>query len=74
MGIAGFLAFSSISVELYYIFATMWGREHYTLYGVLLLVFFILLAVTACISVTLTYFQLSSEDYRWWWRSVVAAG
>ena len=30
----GFLPFSAISVELYYIFATIWGREQYTLYGI----------------------------------------
>jgi hypothetical protein len=42
--IGGFLPFSAISVELYYIFATLWGREHYTLWGVLLLVLFILIA------------------------------
>lgn len=70
----GFLPFSAISVELYYVFATVWGREHYALYGILLLVFIILIAVTACISVALTYFQLSSEDYRWWWRSVFSSG
>lgn len=32
------------------------------------------LAVTACISIALTYFQLSGEDYRWWWRSIFGAG
>jgi transmembrane 9 superfamily protein 1 len=72
--IGGFLPFSVIFVELYYIFVTLWGREHYTLWGVLLLVLFILIAVTVCISVTLTYFMLNSEDYRWWWRSIFAAG
>ena len=25
-------------------------------------------------SVSLTYFQLSSEDYRWWWRSLLSVG
>ena len=30
--------------------------------------------VTACISVALTYFQLSGEDYRWWWRSIFSSG
>lgn len=70
----GFLPFSAISVELYYVFATVWGREHYALYGILLLVFCILITVTSCISVALTYFQLSSEDYRWWWRSFFSAG
>ena len=57
----GFLPFSAISVELYYIFATVWGREQYTLYGVLLLVFFIVLLVSACISVALTYFQVKNN-------------
>lgn len=65
---------SAISVELYYIFATVWGREYYTLYGILLCVFAILLSVGACISVALTYFLLSGEDYRWWWRSVLSTG
>jgi hypothetical protein len=45
--------FSAISVELYYIFATLWGREQYTLYGILFIVYGILLSVTACISVAL---------------------
>ncbi|XP_077592666.1 transmembrane 9 superfamily member 1 isoform X1 [Stigmatopora nigra] len=74
MAIGGFLPFSAISVELYYIFATVWGREHYALYGILLCVFAILLSVGACISVALTYFLLSGEDYRWWWRSVLNTG
>lgn len=74
MAIGGFLPFSAISVELYYIFSTLWGRDQYTLYGILALVFFILLCVTACISVSLTYFQLSAEDHRWWWRSMITAG
>lgn len=59
---------------MYYIFSTLWGREHYTLYGILCLVFFILLSVTACMSVTLTYFQLAVEDHRWWWQSVFNSG
>ena len=69
-----FSHYSSISVELYYIFATVWGREVYTLYGILLIVFLILISVTACISIALTYFRLSSEDYRWWWHSIITAG
>ena len=68
------LFFSAISVEMYYIFSTLWGRDQYTLYGILGLVFVILISVTACMSITLTYFQLSSEDYRWWWRAIFSAG
>lgn len=57
--IGGFLPFTAISVELYYVFLTLWGRHLYTLYGILSCVFAILLIVTACVSITLTYFQLS---------------
>ncbi|CAF1569769.1 unnamed protein product [Adineta ricciae] len=74
MLIGGFLPFSAISVELYYIFSTFWGREQYMLYGILSIVFLILLSVTACISIALTYFQLASEDYRWWWQSIISSG
>jgi transmembrane 9 superfamily protein 1 len=74
MIVGGFLPFSAISVELYYIFSTLWGRYPYTLYGILTIVFIILLSVTACISISLTYFQLAGEDYRWWWRSLITSG
>ena len=65
---------SAISVELYYIFSTLWGRDHYTLWGILGIVYVMVLMVTACITVALVYFQLNSEDYRWWWRSIFTAG
>jgi transmembrane 9 superfamily protein 1 len=55
----GFLPFTAISVELYYVFLTLWGRHLYTLYGILSAVFVILLVVTACVSIMFTYFQLS---------------
>ena len=44
-------ACSVISVELYYIFATLWGREQYTLFGIL----FILVSACSAISVELCY-------------------
>lgn len=74
MAIGGFLPFSSISVELYYVFLALWGRQVYTLYGILLLVFIILVSMTVCISVVQTYFQLRGGDYRWWWHSIFSAG
>lgn len=72
--IGGFLPFSSISVELYYLYATWFGREPYTLYAILCLMFVILLSVCACCGIALTYFQLAAEDHRWWWRSIIQTG
>ena len=74
MMIAGFLPFSAIYVELYYVFITIWGHTMFTPYGILYLVIIILLIVTACITVALTYLQLSTEDHEWWWRSIGSGG
>ncbi|KAI3385431.1 hypothetical protein SNEBB_010259 [Seison nebaliae] len=72
--VGGFLPFTSISVELYYIISTLWGREQYSLYGILFLVFIIVVMVTACVNIALTYYSLSAEDYRWWWKSILSSG
>ncbi|GMY24765.1 transmembrane 9 superfamily member 2-like [Fagus crenata] len=68
MAMAGFLPFSAIYIELYYIFASVWGHRIYTIYSILFIVFIILLIVTAFITMALTYFQLAAEDHEWWWR------
>ncbi|KAJ0538878.1 putative nonaspanin (TM9SF) [Helianthus annuus] len=74
MALAGILPFSVIYVQLYYIFATVWGHPVYTLYGILCVVFILLLIMTALVSVALTYFQLAVEDHEWWWRSFFCGG
>ncbi|PNX92767.1 phagocytic receptor 1b-like protein [Trifolium pratense] len=74
MAMAGFLPFSAIYVELYYIFASVWGHQIYTIYSILFIIFIILLIVTAFVNVALTYFQLAAEDHEWWWRSFLCGG
>ena len=74
MAMAGFLPFSAIYIELYYIFASVWGHKVYTIYSILFIVFIILVIVTAFITIALTYFQLAVEDHEWWWRAVVCGG
>ncbi|KAG2391361.1 Transmembrane 9 superfamily member 2 [Vigna angularis] len=69
-----FLPFSAIYIELYYIFASVWGHQIYTIYSILFIVFIILLIVTAFVTVALTYFQLATEDHEWWWRSFLCGG
>lgn len=74
MIISGFLPFSAIYIELHYIFASMWGHQIYTLFGILLFAFVLLIIVTSFISVALLYFQLAREDHRWWWSTFINAG
>lgn len=49
VAMSGALPFSAIYIELYYIFASVWGHKMYTIYSILLIVFGILLVVTAFI-------------------------
>lgn len=74
MIMSGFLPFSAIYIELFYLYSSIWGHTTYQLFGILFLVAIILIIVTACITVALTYFQLSMEDHRWWWSSFLSGG
>lgn len=74
MIMAGFLPFSAIYVELYYIFASVWGHKVYIIWSILFIVYIILIIVTAFITIALTYFQLAVEDHQWWWRSFLCGG
>jgi hypothetical protein len=72
--LAGFLPFSAIYIELHYIFAAVWGHHVYTVFGILSLAVVMLLVVTSFVTIAMTYFQLSAEDHRWWWRSFLMGG
>lgn len=74
MFMAGFLPSSAIYVEIHYIFSSIWGNKVYTLFPLLALAFILLLIVTSFIVVSLTYLQLATEDYRWWWSSFAYGG
>ncbi|CAM9157431.1 unnamed protein product [Discosporangium mesarthrocarpum] len=74
MFMSGFLPFSAIYIELHYIFASVWGHQIYTLFGILILAFILLLIVCSFITVALVYFQLAREDHHWWWRSFLSGG
>ncbi|CAK9140254.1 unnamed protein product [Ilex paraguariensis] len=74
MALAGVLPFGVIYLEIYYIFASIWGHRVYSTYGILCIVFVLLLVVTAFVALALTYFLLAAEDHEWWWRSFLCGG
>ena len=45
------------------------SRQVYYVYGFMLLVFAIMVVVTACVAVVGTYFLLNAENYHWQWTS-----
>lgn len=67
--LGGILPFGAVFTELFFILSSIWQHQFYYLFGFLALVLFILFVTCAEISIALTYFQLTAEDYNWWWRS-----
>merc|ERR1711879_336563 len=67
--VGGILPFGAVFTELFFIMSSIWQHQFYYLFGFLMLVIVILVITCAEISITLTYFQLTNEDYHWWWRS-----
>lgn len=67
----GLLPFLVIFVELMFIFKSIWQDKggYYYMYGFFALIFLVLTICVMEMSIVMTYFLLSSGDYRWWWRS-----
>jgi len=72
--VGGLLPFGAVFTELFFIMSSIWQHQFYYLFGFLALVLLILMVTCCEISIALTYFQLTSEDYHWWWRSFFASG
>lgn len=74
MVLGGLLPFATIFIEVFFILTSVWMHHFYYMFGVLALVFVLLIIVCAELSIVITYFQLCSEDYHWWWRSFLTSG
>lgn len=72
--VGGVLPFGAVFIELFFILSSMWQHQFYYLFGILSLVFLILMVTCAEITIVLAYFQLCAEDYKWWWRAYVTSG
>merc|ERR1719382_2047560 len=70
--IGGVLPFGAVFTELFFIMSSLWQHQFYYLFGFLALVLVILVVTCAEIAIALTYFQLTAEDYRWWWRAFLS--
>eukprot|EP00448_Togula_jolla_P019785 CAMPEP_0170577648 /NCGR_PEP_ID=MMETSP0224-20130122/5042_1 /TAXON_ID=285029 /ORGANISM="Togula jolla, Strain CCCM 725" /LENGTH=625 /DNA_ID=CAMNT_0010900579 /DNA_START=124 /DNA_END=2001 /DNA_ORIENTATION=- len=70
----GMLPFGSVFTEVFFILSSIWQHQFYYVFGFLALVMVILVITCAEVSIALIYFQLTAEDYRWWWRSFFSSG
>lgn len=74
IAIGGILPFGAVFIELFFILSSVWLNQFYYVFGFLALVVLILCITCSEISIVLVYFQLCSEDYNWWWRSLLTSG
>lgn len=72
--IGGILPYLAAFVELYFILSSMWMGLYYYVFGALSFVFILVILASAEVSILITYFQLCSENYNWWWRSFFNSG
>eukprot|EP01112_Ceratiomyxa_fruticulosa_P018827 TRINITY_DN6078_c0_g1_i1.p1 TRINITY_DN6078_c0_g1~~TRINITY_DN6078_c0_g1_i1.p1 ORF type:complete len:663 (+),score=78.28 TRINITY_DN6078_c0_g1_i1:125-1990(+) len=56
--------------EVFFLLSAIWSNHIYYLYGFLASFMTLLVIVSAELSLILCYFQLSNENYHWWWRAV----
>lgn len=74
VAVAGILPFGAVFIEVFFILTAVWLNRYYYVFGFLALVFIILVLTCAELTIVMVYFQLSAEDYRWWWRSFLTSG
>ncbi|KAH9363566.1 hypothetical protein HPB48_005901 [Haemaphysalis longicornis] len=70
----GLLPFACMFIQLFFILNSIWSSQTYCMFGLLFLVFLILMVTCSETSILLCYFQLCVEDHRWWWRSFLTSG
>ncbi|GAB2289131.1 Transmembrane 9 super member 11 [Dionaea muscipula] len=71
---AGTLPFGTLFIELFFIMSSIWMGRVYYVFGFLLIVLVLLVAVCVEVSLVLTYMHLCVEDWQWWWKSFFASG
>lgn len=72
--IGGILPFGAIFVELYFVLNSIWFSNIYYIFGFLFICYIIMVLTCSTVTILMTYMQLCSENYHWWWRSFCIGG
>ncbi len=67
--LAGILPFGTIFMELVFILNSIWQNQVLYLFGMLTIVFLILIVTCAEMSIVFTYLTLAAERWTWWWQA-----
>lgn len=65
----GGMPFSTICIEVYFLFGAIWMHQYYYLMGYLFGGTILLGMTCALLSTVLCYIRLCGENHRWWWMS-----
>lgn len=71
---AGIFPFGAISVEMYFIYSSLWFNRVFYMFGFLFFCFLLMTVTTSLVTILMTYYSLCSENYKWQWRSIFIAG
>jgi len=72
--LGGIVPFGAVFMEMFFIMTSVWEHQFYYMFGMLGIVFLLLIIVCAEASIFYTYYNLASENYHWWWPSFWASG
>jgi transmembrane 9 superfamily protein 2/4 len=72
--VLGCVPFGAVYIEVYFIMSSVWEHQFYYMFGILALVFFVLIIVCAEVSIFYVYHCLANENYHWWWRAFMVSG
>lgn len=67
--LAGVLPFGTVFMELVFILNSIWQNQILYLFGMLSIVFVILVVTCAEMSIVFTYLTLVAERWTWWWQA-----
>lgn len=67
--LAGVLPFGTVFMELVFILNSIWQNQILYLFGMLSIVFAILVVTCAEMSIVFTYLALAAERWTWWWQA-----
>lgn len=67
--LAGVLPFGTVFMELVFILNSIWQNQILYLFGMLSIVFAILVVTCAEMSIVFTYLTLAAERWTWWWQA-----
>lgn len=72
--VAGLFPFGAISVEMYFIYNSIWFNRIYYMFGFLFFCFSLMLMTTMLVTLLFIYLSLCRENYKWQWEALFIGG